>query len=84
MLSNKNALITGAAGLLGPQHAIALNEIGFNIILIDIDKKNLFKKYNKLKKKIKKKTKIFYYVCDISSESQVKKVSSDLKKKRYL
>ena len=82
MLSNKNALITGAAGLLGPQHAIALNEIGFNIILIDIDKKNLFKKYNKLKKKIKKKTKIFYYVCDISSESQVKKVSSDLKKKK--
>ena len=39
MLNKKNALITGAAGLLGPQHAMALNEIGFNVILLDIDKK---------------------------------------------
>ena len=51
MLSKKNALITGAAGLLGPQHALALNELGFNIILIDIDKRKLLLTYNKLKKK---------------------------------
>ena len=51
MLSKKNALITGAAGLLGPHHALALNEIGYNIILIDIDNKNLEKTYKKLKKK---------------------------------
>ena len=35
------SIITGAAGLLGEQHAIALAEAGFNIILTDIDKKNL-------------------------------------------
>ena len=49
--TNRVILITGGAGLLGPQHALALNELGFNIILIDIDKKKLLLTYNKLKKK---------------------------------
>ena len=84
MLNKKNALITGGAGLLGPQHALALNELGFNIILIDIDKKNLLLTHNKLKKKIKKNTNILSYHCDISSESQVKKISTELKKKKIL
>ena len=35
------SIITGAAGLLGEQHAAALAEAGFNIILTDIDKKKL-------------------------------------------
>ena len=83
MLNKKNALITGGAGLLGPQHAIALNELGFNIILLDINKIKLLIAYNKLKKKLKKNTKIFYYECDISSETQVKKVALDLKKKIF-
>jgi|TARA_B110000967_G_C18795217_1_gene515402 NAD(P)-dependent dehydrogenase (short-subunit alcohol dehydrogenase family) len=84
MLNKKNALITGAAGLLGFQHALALNELGFNIILIDIDKKNLLLIHNKLKKRIKKNTAVHSYLCDISSESQVKKVSLELKKKKLL
>ena len=66
MLNKKNALITGGAGLLGPQHALALNELGFNIILIDIDKKNLLLTHDKLKKTIKKNTNILSYHCDIS------------------
>ena len=32
-MSKKFALITGAGGLLGPEHASALAEIGFNLIL---------------------------------------------------
>ena len=84
MLNKKNALITGAAGLLGPQHAMALNEIGFNVILLDIDKKNLILAYKKIKKKLKKNTKILYYACDITDEIEVKKVAKDLKKKNYL
>ena len=40
-LKGKTALITGSAGLLGPQHAIALIESGANIILTDISKKSL-------------------------------------------
>ena len=51
MYKNKNALITGGAGLLGPEHAIALNEVGFNIVLLDIDPINLKKKLKILKKK---------------------------------
>ena len=38
-LSKKYSLITGACGLLGEQHAIALSEINSNIILVDINKK---------------------------------------------
>ena len=37
-LNNKYFLITGAAGLLGYQHAIALLQIDYNLILTDLDK----------------------------------------------
>ena len=30
-MSDKNVVITGAGGLLGPEHASALNELGYNI-----------------------------------------------------
>lgn len=36
-LSGRTALVTGAGGLLGPQHAIALAETGGQVILADID-----------------------------------------------
>lgn len=36
-ISGRTALVTGAGGLLGPQHAIALAENGANVILADID-----------------------------------------------
>ena len=38
-LSNKYSLITGACGLLGEQHSIALSKINSNLILIDINLK---------------------------------------------
>jgi NAD(P)-dependent dehydrogenase (short-subunit alcohol dehydrogenase family) len=38
-LSGKRALITGAGGLLGLQHALALAEIGAHAVLADIDLK---------------------------------------------
>ena len=34
-------LITGAAGLLGTQHSLALASIGHNLILIDINSERL-------------------------------------------
>ena len=46
MYNNKYSLVTGAAGLLGPEHSSALAEIGYNLILIDIKKKNFRKKVN--------------------------------------
>lgn len=36
-LSGKYALITGAAGLLGIEHAFALLECNSNLVLTDID-----------------------------------------------
>lgn len=36
-LSGRTALVTGAGGLLGPQHAIALAENGAKVLLADID-----------------------------------------------
>ncbi len=37
-LDGKTALITGASGLLGKQHALALIECGAKVILTDINK----------------------------------------------
>jgi NAD(P)-dependent dehydrogenase (short-subunit alcohol dehydrogenase family) len=36
-LSGRSALVTGAGGLLGPQHAIALAQLGAKVLLADID-----------------------------------------------
>ena len=40
-LDNRYALITGAAGLLGKQHAIALLEMGATVVLTDANIKGL-------------------------------------------
>ena len=44
----KNALITGACGLLGKKHALAILETGANIVLTDIDLDLLIKTKNYL------------------------------------
>ena len=41
-LTEKTALITGSAGLLGYEHAVALLEIGANLVKTDIDQEKLF------------------------------------------
>ena len=50
--NNKYAIITGAAGLLGQEHAKALLEAGFNLILTDINF-NLLKTKTKLERNFK-------------------------------
>ena len=77
-LSKKYSLITGACGLLGEQHAIALSEINSNIILVDINKK----KGIILKKKLIKKysNKVYYFNCDITKVSQIKNLKKKIKK----
>ena len=69
---NNYAIITGAAGLLGYFHAEALAERKINLILIDLNKKNL-EKISKILKKKYKKLNIIYKVVDITNEIKIQK-----------
>ena len=76
----RSVLITGAAGLLGPQHAAALIEKNFNVVLID---KNL-ESLKKVKKRLMGKypnAKIIVYSTDIAKEKKIKKLNKSLKKR---
>ena len=81
-LQGKYSLITGASGLLGEQHAIALLMLNSNVILTDI----AFKKLIFLKKKLIKsfpEQKILIFKMDVTKEKSIKKTAKDLKKKKY-
>lgn len=75
-LSKRYTLITGACGLLGEQHSLALSLINSNLILIDIDEK----KGLQLKKKLTKrfKNKIFYFNCNITNKQQIINLKKNL------
>ena len=76
-LNGKWALITGGAGLLGEEHAIALLEVGANIVLWDIDKENLIKVGNNLTRDFSEKS-IVTSVVDISKEAEVNNACKEL------
>ena len=55
-LKDKTALITGAAGLLGYEHAVALMSVSCNLVLVDINRSKLISTKKKLlnfKKKLR-------------------------------
>jgi len=76
-LINKTALITGAAGLLGVEHAIALLGTGASVVLTDIDEIGLFSAKLKLEKKFNK-TKIVTKLMDVSNSQSIHKVANEL------
>ena len=82
-LKDKFALITGAGGLLGNEHAHSLLECGANIILTDINTKNLDKTFSSLKAQYKEKV-IIKMKMDVTSETSIKKCKNYLKRKKYL
>ena len=49
-LRGKSALITGGAGLLGKEHALALLEVGANVVLWDVNSENLIRVTNEITK----------------------------------
>jgi len=65
-LEGKTALITGAAGLLGPEHAKALLEVGCKVILTDIS----LSKINLIKSIFDNKNCLFE-ILDVTSEKSV-------------
>ncbi len=76
-LSGKTALITGGAGLLGKEHAVALLEVGANIVLWDIDKENLIRVTNELSKEFSEQS-VTMSVVDISKEVEVNNAYKEL------
>jgi len=79
-LKNKNALITGAGGLLGFEHACALLEVGAYVILTDYNMKYLHKNKIKLKKYFNEKN-FCTIKMDITKESSILSCFKKLKKK---
>ena len=75
------ALITGAAGLLGIQHAIALLEINFKVILLDIDRKKLDKAVNFLKKKFSSKN-VLSFKAEITKVFAILSIKKKLNKQK--
>jgi NAD(P)-dependent dehydrogenase (short-subunit alcohol dehydrogenase family) len=76
-LTNKTALITGAAGLLGVEHAAALLESGANVVLTDASEAAL----NVARKKLAQdfdQAKILTYVMDVSELEEIRSVAESL------
>jgi len=76
-LGNKFALITGAAGLLGREHAIALLENNANLVLLDINADKLNNLVADLRKSFPN-SKIISSNCNITDESNVVALNHDL------
>ncbi len=69
-LNKKFCLITGAAGLLGYEHARAILEANGNVVLTDIDEKKLVNTKKKLLSKFKK-SKILYFKMNVSNLNSI-------------
>jgi NAD(P)-dependent dehydrogenase (short-subunit alcohol dehydrogenase family) len=80
-LTNKWVAVTGAAGLLGKQHAIALLEVNANLVLLDKNKDGLIQVTNELTQ-LGLKGEILNYDIDISNEINVQEVKNNLTAKK--
>lgn len=80
-LSGKTALITGAGGMLGREHARALLESGAMVVLTDISKTSLAIVQRELVAEADK-TRIITEVMDVSSRPSILNVSKKLYEKK--
>ncbi len=78
-VSGKTALLTGAAGLLGIQHASALLETGANLVLTDIDDKKLSEVKETLINKFSEE-RISSFIMDVSEEESILDTKKSLAK----
>lgn len=76
-LNGKTALITGAAGLLGVEHAFALLESGAQVVLTDIDELGLKEAHTSLSKNFEA-NKIIIKVMDVTNIEQINAVAENL------
>jgi NAD(P)-dependent dehydrogenase (short-subunit alcohol dehydrogenase family) len=75
-LSEKKIVITGAAGLLGVEHALAVLGEGGEVALLDInlDRLESFKKSCSPEQQ----DRIHYFDCDITNENQLREISKKI------
>jgi|TARA_B110000438_G_scaffold297586_1_gene344198 NAD(P)-dependent dehydrogenase (short-subunit alcohol dehydrogenase family) len=73
-LKGKTAIVTGATKGIGRATAIALHQVGANVVALGRNQKELFS----LKKKLKKRIKVFQ--CDINNFISLKKIVMSQKK----
>jgi NAD(P)-dependent dehydrogenase (short-subunit alcohol dehydrogenase family) len=76
-LTGKTALITGAAGLLGMEHASALLESGAQLVLTDISESALLSAYTKLVQSFDA-TKIITKAMDVANPQRVRAVADEI------
>ena len=83
-LDQQFALITGAGGLLGYEHAAALLEINAQVVLTDISKDSLINNVNKLNKDFPVNS-ISYYPMDVTSKKDIVDLCAELNtNKKYI
>jgi NAD(P)-dependent dehydrogenase (short-subunit alcohol dehydrogenase family) len=78
-LSNKTALVTGASGLLGTQHVLALLDSQATVVMTDLNEKTLFKIFNKISNK-ENNRRLICKVMDVTNEDSILNVSEELTK----
>ncbi len=76
-LTGKTALITGAAGLLGIEHASALLESGATVVLTDV-RKDALSSIKELLSENTNPSRIITYQMDVTNIEEIKSVSEDL------
>ncbi len=76
-LNGKTALITGATGLLGMEHATALLESGATVVLTDLSKKELENARNRLTMQFDSR-KIIIEVMDVTHLDEINTVAKNL------
>jgi len=81
MSFSKTALITGAAGLLGEQHCLALLQSNFRVIATDLNFKNLNLKFNK-SNFTKFKSNLVLKKIDVTNEKSIQNCLKYLKQNK--
>lgn len=77
-LKNRSALITGAAGLLGGQHARAILQHGGAVVLTDVDQAGLEKESEVLAQQYGQR-KVMFFLMDVTNEDSINHVLKKLK-----
>ena len=80
-LKGKTALITGAAGLLGTEHAAALLSCGAKVVLTDISENQLKITKSRLTQEYNEKN-IITTVMDVTKQEEISNTVQDLKQKK--